>query len=358
MKSIAKLNKSYLDNLFKESKQVMFCGEKGAGTTYAMLQYAKEELGIQYDKLPDEEKKSLKNAYDMEHFNMCEGNPYIKMDDPIYKEDYVEKHMKFVSLHHTCEYEYFIEGIRPVQTKEGGTTSVRMDGIFKGFCRDIVENKSSSDEKWFFIMDRVINDTSLENVFGETMHCLDEAYRGEKYHIDTKYQNIVTYKAGRSKAERLSNDCFKDGFYIPQNLYIIAAMEKPQPFWQENYHTALYRIFQMVDIYANDEMEHVLLEMLNGVIEEAEIKRLSERVCNMNHILAEYGKKIKSNLPTVQIGPVYFKTYNGSNLKHIFDHHIAFEINGYNEQQLLDEQDNKLLDKCWNALSGANDGQE
>lgn len=348
-----KLCAQHMDKVLQEGKQVIMIGESGTGTIDFARKYVAEELGKQYDNLSGEKKEEYKIAYDQEHLHSVGGYPYTKVDDPIYKEDYVKKHMKFAAFHPDYKYEDFIEGIHPMQNKEGNMIQVKLDGSFKKFCRNIVENNPSKEEKYFFIIDR-INDVNIGQVFGEAMFGLDEFHRGKENRFDTKYQNIPSCQTKRTKAGYLDNDCFNDGFYIPENLYIIATMSTPQySFMMNNFNdNELYKYFQIVEVRANEEMEHTLLEMLNGVIDENEIKSLSERVCNMNHILAEHNNKATSDQSKIQIGPTYFRTYNGNNLAHIFEHHIAFAIKGYLREQFPEDQDFDLLERCWKALNG------
>lgn len=63
-----------------------------------------------------------------------------------------------------------------------------------------------------FIIDE-INRGDLSKVFGELFFALDPGYRGPAGTIQTQYQNLVP-----------EDDVFADGFYVPENVYIIGTM--------------------------------------------------------------------------------------------------------------------------------------
>ena len=187
-----------IDNLIRTAlctnKQVIFTGAPGTGKTYAVRNYVK--------------KQCKEHGYD-------------------------ESHYKFVQFHPSYDYTDFVEGLRPVQLNENGApTFVRLDGIFKAFCRQIAERNQKSDknaavETYYFIIDE-INRADLAKVFGELMFGLKEGYRGKKF--DTQYQNLPTYQVDPDTKQvtqlKAENDVFKDGFYIPENLYIIGTMNE------------------------------------------------------------------------------------------------------------------------------------
>lgn len=121
-------------------------------------------------------------------------------------------HYKLVQFHPSYDYTDFVEGLRPVE--EGGEMVFRkVDGIFKEFCRKVVE-EGEEDEKYFFLIDE-INRADLSKVFGELMFCLETDKRGEDNAIQTQYQNLPTYDTKEKKyyGEDESEDVFKDGFY-------------------------------------------------------------------------------------------------------------------------------------------------
>lgn len=65
---------------------------------------------------------------------------------------------------------------------------------------------------YIFIIDE-INRGEISKIFGELFFSVDPGYRGVKGKVQTQYQNLIT-----------EDDPFKDGFYIPENVYIIGTM--------------------------------------------------------------------------------------------------------------------------------------
>lgn len=63
-----------------------------------------------------------------------------------------------------------------------------------------------------FVIDE-INRGDINKILGELFYAIDLGYRGEKGKVETQYQNLVK-----------ADDVFKNGFYIPENVYIIGTM--------------------------------------------------------------------------------------------------------------------------------------
>lgn len=68
--------------------------------------------------------------------------------------------------------------------------------------------------KHIFIIDE-INRGEISKIFGELFFAIEPSYRGEKGKVETQYQNLNTGDDA---------DLFADGFYVPDNVYIIGTM--------------------------------------------------------------------------------------------------------------------------------------
>lgn len=68
------------------------------------------------------------------------------------------------------------------------------------------------NKNFVFVIDE-INRGDINKILGELFYAIDLGYRGEKGKVETQYQNLVE-----------SGDVFENGFYIPENVYIIGTM--------------------------------------------------------------------------------------------------------------------------------------
>lgn len=84
-----------------------------------------------------------------------------------------------------------------------------VDGYIAG--RDL--NEDICERKYVFIIDE-INRGEISKIFGELFFSIDPGYRGIAGRVMTQYQNMITDES----------DPFHDGFYIPENVYIIGTM--------------------------------------------------------------------------------------------------------------------------------------
>lgn len=79
----------------------------------------------------------------------------------------------------------------------------------------LINHYLKEDKKlpFIFIIDE-INRGETAKIFGELFYAVDPGYRGEKGRVTTQYQSLITD----------SNDPFKTGFYVPENVYILGTM--------------------------------------------------------------------------------------------------------------------------------------
>lgn len=330
----ADVNKEVCNGITRH-KQVIFTGAPGTGKTYSVREYVKSKC----------------------KYKDSEGNDCID-----------ENQFKFVQFHPSYDYSDFVEGLRPVVLK-GNTepTFVRMDGVFKAFCRHIVEetnsDKNESNKSYYFIVDE-INRADLAKVFGELMFGLEEDYRGEKNPIITQYKNLVTYRIIHedddiAKAIPIENDVFKDGFYIPENLYFIGTMNDIDRS-VDSMDFALRRRFQWIDIKANEIMKSSLHSILDkdNTDENSEnykkIEELADKIIKMNNTISSNNKFGLSD--AYHIGPAYFKKLDisdSNSLKDIFETNIVSILKEYTRGRKSEEVDT-WIKMCRNALLGEN----
>ena len=326
-----------VEEAIDKNKQVIFTGAPGTGKTYTVREVVK--------KLTNQD----------------------------------ESRYKFVQFHPSYDYSDFVEGLRPVVTKDSpDPTFVRLDGTFKQFCRSIVEKELetfcsdfrdlSAPEKreklkdyynavkegtfqgeetaYYFLIDE-INRADLSKVFGELMFGLEESYRGIENRFDTQYKNLKTYQVDPDTgiASPMAFDCFADGFFIPQNLHLIGTMNDIDRS-VESFDFALRRRFRWIDVKANEIMESSLKAM--SVPNPEDIAR---KAIKMNNCLSGFSFGLGE---AYHIGPAYFKSMSAGeklkeDLKEVFSHRIEPLLREYTRGQNAGKVE-ELIQKCEEKL--------
>lgn len=145
-----------------------------------------------------------------------------------------------------------------------------------------VEVSKVETKNFVFIIDE-INRGDISKIFGELFFAIDPGYRGERGKVNTQYQNIVE-----------DSDPFKDGFFVPENVYIIGTMNDIDRS-VENMDFAMRRRFSWVEVTPNDT-ESMLDEL--SCVEEAKetMERLNKAIEETEGLGSAY-----------MIGPAYFR---------------------------------------------------
>ena len=175
------------------------------------------------------------------------------------------------------------------------------------------------EKKFVFIIDE-INRGEISKIFGELFFSIDPGYRGLAGRVKTQYQNLIE-----------EGDVFKDGFYVPENVYIIGTMNDIDRS-VESMDFAMRRRFTWKEVTAKDSMK-----MLDGTPYENEAK---QRMENLNNAILG----IRGLGEAYQIGAAYFikiKEYNGDFQK-LWDYHLKGLLYEYlrgnmNAKEQLDE---------------------
>lgn len=151
------------------------------------------------------------------------------------------------------------------------------------------ESLDNNIKKFVFIIDE-INRGEISKIFGELFFSIDPGYRGEKGRVKTQYQNMITDKT----------DPFFNGFYVPENVYIIGTMNDIDRS-VENMDFAMRRRFAWEEVKANENTG--MLDNLQDMKAEAieTMTRLNLAIWN-----EEKNTGIEGLSPAYHIGGAYF----------------------------------------------------
>lgn len=126
----------------------------------------------------------------------------------------------------------------------------------------------NSIKPYIFIIDE-INRGEISKIFGELFFSIDPGYRGEKGLVKTQYQNLITDES----------DPFYEGFYVPENVYIIGTMNDIDRS-VESMDFAMRRRFAWIEIKANENTGMLDDEKLSDMKDEiiSIMKRLNAAI--------------------------------------------------------------------------------
>ncbi|WP_232473325.1 AAA family ATPase [Brachyspira sp. SAP_772] len=172
---------------------------------------------------------------------------------------------------------------------------------FYGFLRAFYEkynyeiekelNDNNTVEKiekknFVFIIDE-INRGEISKIFGELFFAIDPGYRGIKGKVKTQYNNLI------NKEE---DDYFEDGFFVPENVYIIGTMNDIDRS-VESMDFAMRRRFAWKEVKAIDTQESILKDLDDSIKKDA-----IDRMNNLNDAI----EKIDGFNSSYHIGASYF----------------------------------------------------
>ena len=180
-------------------------------------------------------------------------------------------------------------------------------------------NAVAPPKPYVFIIDE-INRGEISKIFGELFYSVDPGYRGEKGKVMTQYQNLVP-----------QDDAFFNGFYIPENVYIIGTMNDIDRS-VESMDFAMRRRFAWKEITASSRQSMLdEVEAWNGKKPTNEvIQKMKNRMNNLNAcIIDQYQSSTNTSRDRIgltkayQIGASYFLKYGlYSNFDDLWENHL------------------------------------
>ena len=204
---------------------------------------------------------------------------------------------ELVQFHPSYDYTDFVEGLRPVDTGDG-IGFERKDGVFKEFCKRALRD-APKKKPYVFIIDE-INRGEISKIFGELFYSIDRGYRGEEGRVKTQYQNLVPRE-----------DPFYEGFYVPENVYIIGTMNDIDRS-VESIDFAMRRRFAWVEFTAKESQSMLDSDDAWGEAKKKpeNLGEIKERMDRLNDCIvsAEIGLT-----RAYQIGAAYFLKYAPQN---------------------------------------------
>ena len=146
----------------------------------------------------------------------------------------------------------------------------------------VVEANKIDRKPFVFIIDE-INRGEASKIFGELFYAIDPGYRGKNGHlVQTQYQNLVP-----------ETDVFGKGFYVPENVYILATMNDIDRS-VESMDFAMRRRFAWKEVTPTDTED--MLDTLSCAKEaKATMNRLNNAIAETDGLGSAY-----------MIGPSYF----------------------------------------------------
>lgn len=243
---------------------------------------------------------------------------------------------------------WLVKGIRENIVERNSGKTLTLASVYKLSIsmKDVLEIVSKyqgqnlpnpSTKNFVFIIDE-INRGEMSKIFGELFFSIDPGYRGKDGLIKTQYQNLIT-----------ESNVFYNGFYVPENVYIIGTMNDIDRN-VESMDFAFRRRFTFKEITAKDTQEQILSGLDDSIKEEStkRMDSLNDAISNIEGLSSAY-----------HIGGAYFlrlKDFDGTSderFSQLWDYHLEGLLREY--LRGMENAESKLEDlkKAYNLENSA-----
>lgn len=233
---------------------------------------------------------------------------------------------RYLRDYHSAEYSYLLAIYQAIKKYSFNTSN-------------LIPEKTEK-KNFVFIIDE-INRGEISKIFGELFFSIDPGYRGTNGIVKSQYQNLVPM-----------NSAFAEGFYVPENVYIIGTMNDIDRS-VESMDFAFRRRFAFKEIKSKDRVE-MLYDTENGIGEYAE--KAQNRMIHLNEEI----EKIEGLSSAYHIGPAYFlklKNYDG-NFSKLWEYHLEGLLREYLRGMQDVEGKIKVLKEAYENENDPDDGQQ
>ena len=234
-------------------------------------------------------------------------------------------------LSHPEDINYSFEGLRGLISKlTNGKVNTVDPSEYSWTIKELLSRREQTYKNFVLIIDE-INRGEISKIFGELFLSIDTGYRGEEHKVDTQYQNLIP-REDDLDFDANKADVFRNGFFIPENVYIIGTMNDIDRS-VESMDFAMRRRFAWKEITAKSRQSMLDEEGAwgaNGKPSDDIIEEMKNRMDNLNAaIIDQYGDEALSNKDKIglskayQIGASYFLKYSlYNNFDYLWTNHI------------------------------------
>lgn len=262
-------------SIVNTTKNMILYGPPGTGKTYNTVTYSVSII----------ENKSVENIKNEDYSAVFNRYNSYKSQGRI----------AFTTFHQSYGYEEFIEGIKPVISKEeeNTTTDIQYEyasGIFKNFCEKANETKVQIDiqenkKPYVFIIDE-INRGNISKIFGELITLIES-----------------TKRLGEEEATKAILPYTGDEFGVPNNIYILGTMNTADRSISLM-DTALRRRFQFIEMMPDENVLTSLnIQDVGGVDVPKMLKTINQRIeylYDREHTIGHAYFTSLANEPTIE----------------------------------------------------------